>query len=230
MRNLQKFFLVVVLNSVLFSNDLIEKVKHNLDAVETYTANMTIKVDISYVNMPKKEGKIFYKKPGKIKAEIDGLSMLPKQGLGLDYNEIISNPTNVYVPGGEEVIDSKPTQIIKVIPSDPESKIVLSSFWIDTTNNTVIQAEVTTKDNGTFLLKFIQTLVNKLAWLPKQVNINFTVPKFSIPQSFVSAKDKKRMDPEENPKSSKTKGTVEIIYSDYELNNNLPDSFFNEND
>lgn len=212
-----------------FSNETIDKVIDNLNNVDSYSADIKIVVDISFVDIPDKEGKIYYQNPGKIKADIPGLAMLPKQGLGIDYKSILQDQTNTYIDGGETKLNGKTVKIVKAIPANPDSKIVLTSFWIDPSNYTVVQAEVTTKQNGTFLIELDHKKVSNIAWLPSKVIINARVPKLAIPKSFVSAKDKKKLEEEEeDPDSGTTKGVITLTYSNYEVNKPIESSVFED--
>lgn len=220
--------LSIFINPVL-SNETINKVIDNLDNVDSYTADIKIVVDISFVDIPDKNGKIYYKSPGKLKADIPGLAMLPKQGLGIDYKKILQDETNTYIDGGDDNLNGKPAKIVKAIPSNPDSKIVLTSFWVDPSNYTIIQAEVTTKQNGTFLIELEHEKISDVAWLPSKVVINARVPKLAIPKSFVSAKDKKKLEnEEEDPDSATTKGVITLTYSNYVVNKDIEDSVFDD--
>lgn len=213
--------------SYSYSIETVDKVLANLQKVTSYSADIKINVDISFVDIPDKEGKIYYQEPGKIKADIPGLAMLPKQGLGLDFKKILNDDTNAYIDGGETTLNGKKVRVIKAIPSNPESQIVLTSFWIDLKNFTVIQSEVTTKQNGTFLIELQHKKISQIAWLPVKVVINAKIPKLAIPKSFVSAKDKQKMEERgDDPESSTTNGVITITYDNYELNKELDKSIF----
>lgn len=219
--------ILVILSLSIFSNETIEKVKSNLEKIDSYSAELDIKVDISYVNIPDKKGEIFYKKPNKMKLNIEGLSMVPKVGVGNVIGELLSDKTNTYIESGEEVIKGKNSSIIKVLPTKQTTEIVLATIWIDKKDFHVVQAEITTKKMGTFFIEFENKLVGNIAWLPVKTTINSQIPKMAIPKTFASAEDKKKAEEkEEDPDSNTTSAVIIVKYSNYKLNQNIPDSKF----
>ena len=93
----------------------------------------------------------------------------------------------VALAAGETTIDGYKIKIIKLLPSDENSDIVLSTLYIDEANLLVRKAVTTTKENGTYEMgmtngkysnyvlpdKVIFSFHTKYNKLPKGVNLEF---------------------------------------------------------
>ena len=224
---MKKIIIILILSINLFSVESIDKVKENLSKVKSYSANIDIEVDITYVNIPPRSGKIYYKSPDKLKIDIPGLSMLPKTGVGNFIERILSNPTNTYIDAGQAKVNGVNTSIIKALPTDTESEIVLATVWIDENISSVIKAEVTTKTIGTVLVELDYKIIDNKAYLPVKTVITTDIPKMAIPKTFASAEDKEKAKKKDlDPESNTTKAIVKVKYSNYKLNQDISDEIF----
>ena len=124
----------------------------------------------------------------------------------------------------EDTVNGKETSVIKVIPLNEKSDIVLTTLWIDQTKNIIRKAESTTKINGTFTIELKYD--NKLNYpLPSEMIFSFNIDRMNIPRGISgeiesgNAKDKK---------SKNTTGRVFIKYSNYKVNQGIPDRIFED--
>ena len=107
---------------------ILDSVKAEFNKIEDYTVFVKIKVDVDFVKIPEREVKIYFKKPDKIHIESEGFVMLPKEGLNFSPLSLLnSNYTSFYVR--QDTIDGIVTSVIKVIPLDGKSDIILSTLW-----------------------------------------------------------------------------------------------------
>lgn len=209
-------FLILLTLSFIYTSysdeasDLVADVLKEYKKVESYEAEMSVKVDVDYLNAPEKKGKISYTKE-KTKIDIPGFSMLPKQGTGNFIGEILSLK-NSYIYIGKEKIDNENLEHIKVIPNNSKD-IVLVDMFIDGAKDIVKKADISTKENGTFSVKLNYKSFSGFL-MPSQVIIDFLVPSFKMPKVLVGPRDEKRVKKIQND-GENTKGKVILKYWNY---------------
>lgn len=220
------FCLIVFTFSSSLSSEIIDKVKENFKKINDFQADMNLKIDISYLNAPEKSGKIFFKQPNKTKIDIDGFSMLPKQGTGNFINEILSKDITI-IENGTESLGNKKTTKVKIIPNNPSEDIAIASMWIDNKDFNVLKSEIITKKSGSYTVSIDYLQINNIS-LPEKVNIKFSVPEFSLPKTMTGDFKDDKSKSKSKSKDGKTEGLVEIKYSNYILNKGINDSVFNK--
>lgn len=202
-------------------DEIVAKMRGNLDKLNTFEADIRIVIDVSYLDMPPKTGKIYYQSPGRSKIDIPGFSLLPKEGTGLFLDEVLGSGDVSAIYVGEEKLKGKPHHVLKVLPLDQSSNIVLTTLWVDAKNYTVTKAEATTKNSGSLNMAFEYTNVKGIN-LPKQMEIGFQVEEFKLPKTMTG--DTRRGD--DKPAENNGRGGVKISYSNYKVNIPLPKGVF----
>src|SRR5258706_3425078 len=135
------------------AEEIIQKVKTKLDKVNDYVAKGKLKTNVIFIKAPVATVKVYYKRPNKLKINNEsGISFIPKGSVNINLNNILADP------GGFDMIDAgkeSKTQlrIIKLLPKDENSDIVLSTLYIDESAFLIKRAKTTTKDNGTYELE-----------------------------------------------------------------------------
>lgn len=134
-------FLSLILSTTAFAQNeeaLLQKVKAKLDKVKDYEASGKMKLDVSFIKAPESAVAIYFKKPNKFKIKkADGISILPKGGISINITSLIPTGTYQTVPGGKSTINGVATTIIKLIPTDEVSDVVLSTLYIDEKESTL---------------------------------------------------------------------------------------------
>lgn len=204
------------------ADEILNKVKENFDRVNDYVVNVSIKVDVSFLKIPKTNATIYFKKPDKIKLSSKDFALLPKQGLDFSPMGILKGKYTA-IFNKDTSIDGNDVAVIKVIPLNDSGDIVLTTLWIDKKNEVILKAELSTKVNGTFLLSFSYKNSPDDFPLPSSMVFSFNTERFSMPQ----VPDENQSNSSQNKKESKPKeGKVYINYYNYKVNEGLPDSIF----
>lgn len=223
------FFMAFVVMSVVSlaqaEEVLLQKVKAKLEKVTDYEASGKMKMDVSFINAPESDVTIYFKKPNKFKVKkAGGISILPKGGVSVNMSFLL--PTTAYqtVPGGKAVVNGTQTTIVKLIPTDEASDVVLSTLYIDEKEAVIRKAVVTTKESGTY---DVQMNYGKyVAWgLPDKVVSSFNTKDYKLPKGITFEYEKggeKKVD----DKSKNKKGTVTINYESYKINKGVDDKNF----
>src|SRR6188474_1550690 len=127
------------------------KIKHRMDSIERFTANLKLEVDISFINMPTKYAGMTYQKGQPAKFSSDDFVMIPKRGLDFTLNKIFEYPI-ITIDRGTEVRNGTPYKAINVIPTDKRADFSIATLLLDTVNKRVAESEISTKKDGTYLL------------------------------------------------------------------------------
>lgn len=204
---------------------LVNKVKAKIETVNDYTATGVLKTDIVFIKAPISNIKIYYKKPNKFKLKKDGgISVLPKGGISINLNNVVTIKDFVALAAGETVIEGYAVKIVKLLPSDENSEIILSTLYIDEKNLLVRKAVTTTRENGTYEINMSYGKYSQYG-LPDKIVFAFNTKDYKLPKGVTLEFDEAEK-PTEAEKLKNKKGRVEITYSSYIINKGVDDSVF----
>ena len=204
---------------------LVNKIKEKLSKVNDYTAEGTLKTDVTFIKAPAGKVKVYYKKPDKFKLKKDGgISILPKGGVSVNISTLFTPGDYVALAAGEATVNGIKTKMIKVLPSDENSNIVLSTLYIDEANLLVEKAVTTTKENGTYEITMTYGKYSNYG-LPDKIVFSFNTKDYKLPKGITLEFDEGTKQPEADKLKNK-KGKVEITYSSYTINKGIDDSVF----
>ncbi len=203
---------------------LLDSINSKLNKVNDYSADVKIKLNVSFIKIPVKEAKVFYKKPDKIKMKSTGFALLPKKGINFSLAALLNKSyTSVWIK--KELINGNNCDVIKIIPLTEEQDILLATVWIDRKKQLLLRVDANTKSSGSFLIDFVYNSITNVFDLPEKLNFTFDVNKMSLPMGITGDFDSDKA-PEKNNKPQKA--TLSLIYSNYLVNKGIPDSFFTE--
>ena len=204
--------------------ELINKVKTKLEKVNDYTAKGRLKTNVVFIKAPIASVKVYYKKPDKMKiVNENGISFIPKGSVNINLAKFLSGSGNYeIVDAGTE--SSTGLRVLKLLPSDENSEIVLSTLYIDEKTELIKKAKNTTRDNGTYELEM--SYGKYIAYsLPDKVIFSFNTKDYKLPKGVTfDYDDGTEKKPDEDLKNKK--GKVEITYTEYLINKGVNDSIF----
>jgi outer membrane lipoprotein-sorting protein len=228
---MKKIFLILfTIHYSLFTgaqdmNALINKVKAKLDKVNDYIATGVLKTDIAFIKAPVSNVKVYYKKPDHFRlVKNGGVSVLPKGGISVNMNNVISTNNFTALDAGEAVINNIKTKVVRLLPNDDTGNVVLSTLYIDEVNLLIRKTVTTTRENGSYELTMSYGKYADYG-LPDQVQLSFNAKDYKLPKGVT-------LDFDENTKPSDAdqlknkKGKVEIMYSSYIINKGVDDKVF----
>jgi outer membrane lipoprotein-sorting protein len=205
-------------------DEILQKVKDEFKKVEDYIVNVRIKVDVSFLKIPEREAKIYFKQPDKIHIESEGFAMLPKQGLNFSPLGLLESKYTAFYEKND-VIKDIPVVVIKVIPLESNSDIILSTFWIDTARNLILKIESSRRPTGLFTIELDYKQIEKEYVLPSSMIFTFTVDPSLMPRGFSNEMEDDAKKENGDDKKFKT-GKVFINYYNYKVNTGIKDDFF----
>lgn len=227
---MKTILVLIALVSLQFSpaaqeaNALVKNVKAKLDRVNDYVAEGRMKTDVAFIKAPAGRVKVLYKKPNKFKVKRDGgISILPKGGVSINMSSLLAGNAFDIIPAGESTVAGTKVKIVKLLPRDEASDVVLTTLYIDEANALIRKTNTTTRDNGTYEMEMSYGKFASFG-LPDKVIFSFNTKDYKIPKGltldFESGETLK-----ENKLKNK-KGRVEITYSNYVVNKGVNDAEF----
>lgn len=219
-------FLLPVINHISAQTpvELINKIKAKLEKVNDYMAKGKLKTNVVFIKAPVASVKVYYKKPDKIKiVNENGISFIPKGSVNINIAKFLSGSGNYeIVDAGKEPATG--FRILKLLPSEENSEIVLSTLYIDEKNELVMRAKNTTRDNGTYELEMNYSKYATYG-LPDKVVFSFNTKDYKLPKGVTFDYDDGAKKKPDDPTKNK-KGKVEISYSEYTINKGVNDTIF----
>jgi outer membrane lipoprotein-sorting protein len=204
--------------------ELINKITTKLEKVNDYTARGKLKTNVVFIKAPVASVKVYYKKPDKMKiVNENGISFIPKGSVNINLTKFISGSDSYeIVDAGIEA--STGLRILKLLPLDENSEIVLSTLYIDEKLELIKKAKNTTRDNGTYELEMNYGKYAAYC-LPDKVIFSFNTKDYKLPKGVTfDYDDGSEKKPDDSLKNKK--GKVEITYSEYLINKGVDDAIF----
>jgi outer membrane lipoprotein-sorting protein len=203
-------------------DDILDRVKAAFKKIVDYEVDIHVKIDVDFLKVPDSEAKLYFKQPNKIHVQSEKFALLPRQGLDFSPLGLLSGKyTALYER--EDTIRDLPTSVVKIIPLGNDGDIILSTFWVDQTRNLIIRMESTKKPTGTFTIDFTYEKYDDNYELPSQMEFTFTVDRMMFPRRMDGQSD---TDDDNDKESDSTTGKVYITYTNYKVNQGLPDELF----
>ncbi len=190
---------------------LLNNLAKNFEKLERFSAEAVIKVDVDFIRMKDRVIKIKFEKPDKFTFDSEGLTLLPKNGLQLEYLTLISKGYTSILAGQEDISGVR-TSIIKVIPEIESEDIVLAQMWIDPVANRILKMKTYTKKSGSYLIEFKYT--NHPFNLPDQTVVTFDISALTLPAKMISEFQPQAEKVKEGPSTAK----VIVQYRNYKVN------------
>lgn len=208
------------------AGELVKIVKAKLDKVNDYEARGTMKTNVVFIKAPIAKVKIYFKRPDKLRINNEsGISFIPKGSVNINMNNLFVNTD------GFDILDAGTEsgtnyRIIKLLPKDENSDVVLSTLYIDAVKGLIQKAKTTTRESGTYELEM--KYGNYAAYgLADKVVFTFNTKDYKLPKGITFDYDDGSEKENQPDKLKNKKGKVEISYSNYIINKGVPDSVFN---
>ena len=205
---------------------LIRSVRDKMNQVKDYQASGKLRTDVAFLKIPVSNVQVYYKKPNRFKVKKDGgISLLPKGGVSINLNSLMLSEGYTAVPAGETVINGTTIKIIKLLPLDDNSDVVITSMYIDEKDLLIYKAITTTRENGTYEMQMSYGKFAKYG-LPDKVIFIFNTKDYKMPKGVTFEYEAGEMPKSQEEKLKAKKGKVEITYNNYVINQGISDEIF----
>jgi outer membrane lipoprotein-sorting protein len=206
-------------------NALVQRMRAKMEAVKTYEASGIMKTNVPFLKVPVSVVKIYFKSPDKLKVKNEkGISLVPKGAVSMSLNNLLSGRSFTAIAAGADKVNGVPVKVVKLLPTDENSDIVLSTLYIDDASSLILKARTTTRENGTYDLEMKYGKYAAYA-LPDHAVFTFNVKEYKLPKGVTFDYDDGTRKPTGNSPAN-NKGKVEITYNSYIINKGVPDSVF----
>ena len=218
MKQLGILFMLLYSTAVLCQSaeEKLYLVKSRLDSIETFTADIALHPDISFIKMPDKSAVAIFKKGEDVIITSEDFVLIPKRGLDVSFSELFKYPYLV-VDRGRVQGESSLLVAISILPQDNQADFSIANLHLDIEKNRITWAEINTKKDGSYTLEL--TYPDGNAILPTLLNVSFEMDRIKIPLSFAGndvSIDRKKM----REKKQKTgKISIRLAYRSIEKTN-----------
>ena len=226
---MKKLFLIVLCFSTMVASAqdaeaLVKKVKAKIDLVNNYEADGIMKTNVTFLKVPEAQVKIYFKKPNLLKIKNEkGISFVPKGAVSINLNNIISGNEYSVIDAGYEKTGTTKTRVVKLLPTDDNADVVLSTLYIDEANMVIVKAKTTTRANGSYQLDM--TFGKYTAYgLPDKIIFTFNTKDYKLPKGVTFDFDDGTNTGK--PAEKNNNGKAEISFNSYTINKGVADSFF----
>ena len=228
----------LIYSSNLSIDEIVLKANEEFEKVSDFQAKMTVSLDVPGLRMPKKEYRAYYKRPNKFKATTKGFGVLPNTGLFTSPSDNFDNlkdliinqdkikiGNNQIMISGTLIMDSLkakfPNEYAKLSFNPIVDVVVDTSKWLI---NSVTSRIDTLK---LFQINNYYELYENKYYLPSTSTVEYFIKDMKLANwlkddvpSIIGAKQRL------NIKKDMVKGKIIVNYSDYSINQNLPDYIF----
>jgi len=212
-KNALLFFLLLPIGlsaQVLTGEEIFLKVIKNIQSIPAYTSNIDIKVDVDFIKIKDRSGKVTFTPPDKFDYNFSGFALMPKES---PFKQLMDNNNERFTILDMDMLplDGKKFRSLKLIPNNPEDELILSQLWIDQ-NAKIRKILVYTKDRGK--VESVIDYISSPYPLPGQIEVSFDIKKAKLPPGM-DGDFAKIMQQEETIKE--TKGRIILNYSNYQF-------------
>ena len=206
-------------------NVLVANAKAKIEKVNDYEASGRMKTNVAFLKVPVANIKLYFKKPNKLKIKSEkGISFIPKGAVSINMNNILSENNYTIIDAGTEKIGNTVVRVAKLLPTDDNSDVVLSTIYIDPVNNLIRKSRTTTKENGTFELEMTYGKFSEFG-LPDKIIFSFNTKDYKLPKGVTFDFDD-GTDQKKSAEIKNKKGRAEIDFKSYIINKGVSEKVF----
>jgi len=203
---------------------LVQEVKAKLERVNDYSATGKLRTDVAFLKVPVATVQVYFKKPNRFRISKEkGISILPRGGVSVNMQNVLAEKDFVALDAGKASLYGQDLTVVKLLPNDNNSDVVLTTLYIDEKSLLIRKATTTTRENGTYEVEMYYGKWVDFA-LPDKTIFSFNTKDYKLPKGVTLEFDDGER-PDENKLKSK-KGYVELTYTSYIINKGVPESFF----
>lgn len=195
------------------ADSLLKALGRNMDRILRFEADALVKVDVDFIDIKDRKVKVRFESPDKFTFDVEGLALLPKKGMQMDYLQLLKAKYTAFEVG-EEVIQKRKTRMIKVIPEAEDSDVILAQLWIDPELNRLMRMKTFTRKSGSYIIDFEYN--NNFRPLPDLLTVSFEINNMNFPGKAMNEMMTKGIS---KPDSVPKKARVIVQYSNYKIIN-----------
>lgn len=206
--------LIIIFNiQSLFSltpEETVRKAISQINSIPNYTCDIELDVNVEFIKMGKRKGKMTFLKPDSVHYNIEGFALLPKSDFMSEIRRINSNEFTILEQGTEK-IGNYDAKIIKLIPNKMDEEMILAQLWIDN-KNYIRKIVMFTKEQGK--IEFLIDYFTEKYAVAKKITLLFDIKEMKLPPGMTGDLNKfKKVE----PSKGSTSGNIVIQYNNYKF-------------
>jgi outer membrane lipoprotein-sorting protein len=202
------------------AEEILQRVQDNFKSIKDYTAEGIASVEMERLRIPRRKFTVQFKQPDKFHYDSEGFAMLPREGFSpMQFQNEKYNATFVL----SDSVNNLPTYKLELTLKEGRGKGKQFYVWVDNINWVVRKFESKPFEGRLTLATFEYGKVENKYLLPSNIRVEL----ISLKEEENSMPDIKGM--ENMPRRLPRAGIITIIFTKYVVNNNLPDTIFEEN-
>lgn len=212
-----KLLLVLFSSSVIAQTAELElsRIENRLDSIESFSAQLSLELDITFIEMPKKQAKLYFQKGKPLEFESTEFVMLPKKGLDFTMQELFKYPY-IVVDRGHKTKEAQTYREVSVIPQDRKADFAIATLLIDAKKDRIIQSEISTKKHGTYRIDMSYDSADSA--LPSFITVAFEIQDVKLPIQYLSKNTDMSIDKKSAGKEGIQQGAIYLTLTDYKIN------------
>lgn len=197
--------------SQVTAESLLEGLGGQMDQIERFEADATVFIDVEFIDIKERKVKIRFQQPDQFTFDAEGLALLPKNGLQMEYLSLLQQ-TYTALLIGEEEINGVTTHQLKVIPEADDSDIILAQLWIQPDTYQLYRMKTFTRKAGSYVIDFAYGEPDMP--LPKKLTVTFEINNLIFPSKSMSdIMSQGIQQPDSLPKEAR----VIVEYNNYQI-------------
>jgi outer membrane lipoprotein-sorting protein len=203
------------------ADDILSRLEHSYDGLEDYSVTVQAELNMERVRVPQMKVTLYFKQPDKIHFDSEGFAMLPRDGVGFNPLVYTKNYTGQIV--GIDTVEGRRTTKVLLTQKNEDTRIRQLIIWVDAQRWVVVRMESVQHQGRQIRLNMEYGKIENTWWLPVKVGVVLDMVSGSGDgQQSHEGEIRTPMGRSQLPR----KGSVTLTYSDYKVNQHLPDELF----
>ncbi len=213
--------------------EILEQLREQFSRVEDYQVDLKVSLRMPLLRMPQKKMTLSFKQPDQLHLEARGFAIVPRRGVMLAPDSLFKGLLEPTVVGARH-LDGFPAIVIRGVQPVEGEAIIVVELVVDTQRWVV--PEIITYLDGEEIFRIESAYLEVIPgiYLPQETHLEFDISEQfltgmrGVPLPSGARKlmgDRDTIDLEEN---ASLVGEATVVFSDYRVNEGIPDQYFEE--
>ncbi|UCH62852.1 MAG: hypothetical protein JSU77_13895 [Fidelibacterota bacterium] len=210
------------------ANQVLDSLRTRFNRIEDYQVDIQVSLDMPMLRMPRKKMTFTFKQPDKTSLEARGFAMVPRRGLVLSPDSLFKNLHDLTLIG-DTLLNRDPCLILRGLEEGPDDMTLRADVIVDRKLWLVRIITTYLENNEAFRLQTEYVEAAPGIYMPTETHL-----RFQLNESFIQGgrRDQRSYDPDiQEPvfdNNGDLIGEAAIIFTNYRVNQGIPDNFFQD--
>jgi len=207
------------------AEDVLSKVVAGFLSVRDFTATVDVEIQMDRLQIPKMKAVMYFKKPDKIHFSSQGFLLVPREGLALNPSVLQEHFRTQSVM--QDTFGGKTVFKLHLTAKESKARLRELNSWVDPLTWTIIKIETIPYEGRILSMVFSYQHVQEKYWLPSKLVLQY---KTDADQALPDSSRASEQPGDILQRASPRNGSMIIMYSEYEVNTDIPDAVFEKNE